>query len=189
MILLRRPSLPKIEAFLAAAKDGPFSYAPVGGTAGPTPPGYARTFLRAPLGRGDNTFRRAVEAMRRWEMFRLNWVQIHPPAPPVEPGSAVCVVGHHMGFYTLNAARVVYGIDEPRRFGFAYGTLEDHIERGEERFLIERTEDDTVEYELLSFSRPAHWLAWTGYPMARRVQRRFARESAAALRRSIEGSH
>jgi len=34
------------------------------------------------------------------------------------------------GVWFLNAARIVYVIDEPRRFSFAYGTLPGHAERG-----------------------------------------------------------
>ena len=55
----------------------------------------------------------------------------------------------------MNACRVVYVVDEPGRFGLAYGTLPGHVERGEERFLVERdSTDGSVWYDLLAFSRP-----------------------------------
>jgi uncharacterized protein (UPF0548 family) len=71
------------------------------------------------------------------------------------------------------------------RFGFAYGTLPGHAESGEERFLVEwdRT-GDAVRYDVLAFSRPRHPLARLGYPLTRRAQRRFARDSAAAMLRA-----
>ena len=75
-------------------------------------------------------------------------------------------------------------IDEaglPRRFGFAYGTLPSHVERGEERFLIEQDDAGQVWYEIAAFSRPRHWLARLGYPLVRRYQSKFRRESAAAM--------
>ena len=52
-----------------------------------------------------------------------------------------------LGMWTLNAARVVFVIDEPGRFGFAYGTLPRHVESGEERFLVERDAAGEVYYE------------------------------------------
>ena len=84
----------------------------------------------------------------------------------------------------LNACRIVYVRDEPRRFSFAYGTLPDHIESGEERFTLEWQEDDSVWYDILAFSRPNHFLARLGYPIVRRLQRRFARDSATAMKRA-----
>ena len=72
------------------------------------------------------------------------------------------------------------------RFGFAYGTLPGHAESGEERFLVEWDRaDDAVWYDILAFSRPRHPLARLGYPLTRRTQRRFARDSAAAIRQAV----
>jgi uncharacterized protein (UPF0548 family) len=88
----------------------------------------------------------------------------------------------------------VSGAGAPSRTGtsdvvrFAYGTLPGHAESGEERFLVEwdRT-TDAVHYDILAFSRPRHPLARLGYPLTRRVQRRFARDSATAMRRAVAG--
>ena len=72
------------------------------------------------------------------------------------------------------------------RFGFAYGTLDDHMETGEERFSVEfRREDDSVWYDLFAFSRPRHPLARVGRPISRMLQRRFARDSLAAMTRAV----
>ena len=71
-------------------------------------------------------------------------------------------------------------------FGFAYGTLPSHIERGEERFLVECDPvDGSVWYDILAFSQPRHVLAKLGYPYVRRMQKRFGRDSAAAMLRAI----
>jgi hypothetical protein len=73
------------------------------------------------------------------------------------------------------------------RFGFAYGTLADHPERGEERFVVEWHEwDDSVWYDLCAVSRPAHWLARLGYPYTRWEQARFRRLSAAAMQNAVQ---
>lgn len=56
----------------------------------------------------------------------------------------MAVVAGIFRVWSLNAARIVYVVDEPRRFGCAYETLPGHVERGEERFLIEITEGESV---------------------------------------------
>jgi uncharacterized protein (UPF0548 family) len=73
-----------------------------------------------------------------------------------------------------------------QRFGFAYGTLPGHAESGEERFTVAWHEaDGAVWYDILAFSRPQQLLARLGYPFARRLQKRFARGSAAAMQRAV----
>src|SRR5690606_5632777 len=104
----------------------------------------------------------------------------------IAAGAAIAVLVRTAGVWWLNASRVVYVVDEAdamrARFGFAYGTLPGHAETGEEQFLVEhdRTTDD-VWYSIVAFSRPRHALARMGYPVVRRLQKRFGRESAAAM--------
>jgi len=185
MLLLSRPSDAQIRAFLVRQQSAPHSYPDVGASAGVPPPGYAVDHNRIRLGEGAAAFKRAVEAVRRWEMFHLNWVWVHWPETPIEAGATVAITSQQLGFWTLNASRIVYTIDEDgpvRRFGFAYGTLPDHVESGEERFVVEwRREDDSVWYDLLAFSRPNHVLVTCGYRVGRALQRRFARDSLRAM--------
>lgn len=73
------------------------------------------------------------------------------------------------------------------RFGFAYGTLPCHLVAGEERFQIEWDKtDDTVWYEVLSFSKPQHWMAKVGYPVARWFQDQYHQETALAMQLAIQ---
>ncbi len=73
-----------------------------------------------------------------------------------------------------------------QRYGFAYGTLPDHAETGEERFLVEWDRaSGEVWYDILAFSRPHLLLTRLGYPYVRRVQKRFGRESAAAMLKAV----
>ena len=124
-------------------------------------------------------------------MFALPWVKLCGSHTPPRTGANVAVLARVAGLWLLNACRVVYEIDEEgpvERFGFAYGTLPAHAERGEERFLVEWChQDDSVWYDLLAFSRPNHALAWLGYPFARRLQKRFAAGSLAAMARAVGG--
>jgi uncharacterized protein (UPF0548 family) len=79
-------------------------------------------------------------------------------------------------------------IDEKNRFGFAYGTLPGHAECGEEIFMVERHEDDSVHYVIKAFSRPRLWLARLGYPIARAQQRKFVRDSKAAMQQWVKNA-
>ncbi len=112
---------------------------------------------------------------------------IHPPTTPLQPGYTVVMLARVFGLWWLNGARIVYVIDEVtplRRFGFAYGTLPDHVERGEERFCVEHHADDTVWYDILAFSRPRYWMTRLAYPLTRRMQKRFVEQSKAAMGRA-----
>ena len=130
--------------------------------------------------------------MRRWEMFNLGWVCVFQADAPIEVGTCAVVIVRHLGFYSLNAARIVYRIEEDgpvKRYGFAYGTLDEHAERGEERFLVEwNREDDSVWYDLFAFSQPRHPLARFGYPVSRMLQSRFARDSKRAMVAAVNRS-
>jgi uncharacterized protein (UPF0548 family) len=109
-------------------------------------------------------------------------VTIVPRGVAVDVGATVAIKAQTLGIWSLSASRVVYLIEESRRFGFAYGTLPDHVERGEERFLIEWNEDDSVWYDILAFSRPRHPLVKLGSPYARTLQKQFARDSLNRMR-------
>ena len=152
--------------------------------------GYFHDHRRTLLGSGEQTFRRARAALRRWEMFSVGWVQLISPDTPIECGRSVALLIRHFGFWSLNATRIVYVIEEDdsraRRFGFGYGTLTDHAESGEERFLIEWNKGtDQVWYDLSAFSRPKSLLAILGLPLARYLQHRFGHDSASAMQRAV----
>jgi uncharacterized protein (UPF0548 family) len=144
---------------------------------------------RIKLGDGARIFTAARAALERWEHFRLGWMETWPPETPTQAGQVVAVIAQLFGLWWLNACRIVYIVDEEgtvKRFGFAYGTLPQHAESGEERFTIEwHEQDDAVWYDILAFSCPQHLLARLGHPLARRVQKRFARDSAAAMLRAV----
>lgn len=185
MFLFRKPSDDAVWRFLSSQKDLPFSYEEVGASREGAPPGYAVDRYRVKLGEGSEAYERAKEALRAWRQFDLGWIRLLPPDAPIEVGTAVGVLARHYGFWSLNAARIIYLIEESggvERFGFGYGTLPGHGERGEERFSVEwHREDNTVHYDVFAFSRPKHPLAWLGYPFARVLQRRFAHDSKKAL--------
>ena len=71
-----------------------------------------------------------------WQHFDLGWVELHPPGAPVRPGTVVAVLIRHLGFWSLNGARIVSLKEGDHEFGFVYGTLANHAERGEELFTV-----------------------------------------------------
>lgn len=185
MFYLRRPTAAAIQAFLRQQARHDFTYQAIGATATTPPSGFVVDHTRVRLGMGEEVFLRAKLGLQGWKQFDLGWVTAFPDDTPLCPDKVLAVVARTLGVWSMNAARIVYVVDEPRRFGFAYGTLPGHVERGEERFLIERSEDGTVWYDILAFSQPRHLLTKLGYPFVRRLQKRFGRESAAAMVRCV----
>jgi len=188
MIFIRKPRPEEIRAYLSAQKDKPFSYADVGATKTQPPGGYTVDHNRVRLSEGPAAFERAVNAIREWKMFAMPWVQLCWPDTPIVEGATVAVLVRHLGFWSLNAARIIYVVDEDgadKRFGFAYGTLPDHAERGEERFTVEfQAKDQSVWYDVCAMSQP-NFLARLGYPFARHLQKRFARDSKNAMKNAV----
>ncbi len=180
-----KPSTQRLQAFLDAQAKLDFTYSAVGATAKVPPDGYAVDHTRIKLGEGIEAFGAAKAALERWQHFRLGWVETWPPDAPIQVGQPVAVMARLFGIWMVSACRIVYVINEDgpiKRFGFAYGTLPDHPESGEERFVVEWSQTDgSVWYDILAFSRPHQLLTRLGYPLVRRFQKRFARESAAAM--------
>jgi uncharacterized protein (UPF0548 family) len=189
MLSLRKPSAEWLRDFLAAQSRLDLTYSAVGATAAVPPAGYVVDRTRIKLGEGAKVFAAARAALERWEHFRLGWVETWPPETPIQTGQVVAVIARLFGLWWLNACRIVYIVDEEgpvQRFGFAYGTLPEHAESGEERFTVEwHEQDDAVWYDIVAFSRPQQLLARLGYPFTRRLQRRFARDSAAAMQKAV----
>lgn len=188
MWTLRRPGNVLVERFLASQREAPFSYASVGATRGTPPSGYTIDRNEAILGHGQVTYERAVSALESWRHFDIRWIDLVGGQNRPSPGLTVAILARWGGTWFLNACRVVYLVNETapsRRSGFAYGTLPDHAESGEELFTVDWQPDDSVWYRIMAFSRPNQVLSRLGYPLVRRLQKRFARESIAAMKRAI----
>jgi uncharacterized protein (UPF0548 family) len=190
MIYFTKPTEASLSTFLESQAALPYTYrAEFVGTTDtqteilPVPVGYDSDHNCVCLGSGEAVFRHACAQMRAWRTFPSPWTEIYPKNAPLVKGQVVVVLFHLFGLWWRSSARIVYVIDEERRFGFAYGTLPGHIERGEERFLIEWHPDDTVWYDLRSFSKPRLWFVQLGYPIVRRLQKRFVRDSHAAMQK------
>jgi uncharacterized protein (UPF0548 family) len=190
MFLARRPGRHVIDRFLRESEDLPLSYEPIGIVTTESS-GWDVDELTVAIGRGRADFARARAALCAWTPFDIGWVDTYPREAPLAVGTVVAVQIRHLGFWSLNGCRVLYTVGRPdagARFGFAYGTLTNHAESGEELFEIvmdPATED--VVYRIRAASRPRATLARIGQPIVRALQRRFRDHSAAAMRRATRG--
>lgn len=191
MFSLRRPDATNVQKLIAAQRDQPLTYRAVGITrAAEAPFLYLRDHRRVKLGHGAAVFTRAVDALRAWRQFPGGWAELAQPAGATAVGTLSVVLARFGPLKVANVTRIVYVLDEEigslRRWGYAFGTLPAHVARGEERFAIEwDRRDDSVWYDLLAVSRPSHPLAWLGFPALRLAQRRFGRESLAAMVQAV----
>jgi uncharacterized protein (UPF0548 family) len=191
MFCASKPTEQQIRATLARQQVREFSYPDVGSSRGELPRHYTVLHKRAHIGRGSATFERAMKAVSQWKMFDVPGIWLCWANVPIRAGSTVAIVIKHFGFWSLNCCRIVYVVDDEdgpvRRYGFAYGTLPEHAERGEERFTVEWDRaSDLVSYDILSFSRPGSLQTKLAGPVARWLQRRFVRDSVVAMTRAVQ---
>ena len=191
MFFATRPSRQAIDRFIKDSQALPLSYKQIGLAQG-SPVGYDIDETLVTIGRGDAAFERAKAALAAWRHYEFNWVEVSPAGASINPGSVVAVLVRHLGFWSLNGCRVLYGVGDRAvgpNFGFAYGTLTNHAEEGEEIFEVSlRPETHDVIYRIRAASRPRAALARVGYPIARVLQARFRKDSAQAMRRAVDQS-
>jgi uncharacterized protein (UPF0548 family) len=191
MFLTRRPSSDEIEQFLNRCRELPLSYQPVG-VAQRLPANFKIDEAQCALGNGIEVFERAKLALTQWRQFELGWVELFPRDASIEAGTVVAVVVNHLGFWSINGCRVVYALGQPgsdSKFGFAYGTLTNHAESGEEIFEVSIDAGSReVTYRIRAASKPRAALARIGYPFTRALQARFRRDSLAAMQRAVSSA-
>ncbi len=182
MLVLRRRSSVELATLLdLAIREGP-SYPEVGATGGAElPPGYRHDRYHIRIG-DPQDFERAVTALRHWAAHEGASVRIFPHDHPVSPGATILAVLSLGPAQIVAPCRIVCVTDEFDRFGFAYGTLPGHPERGEEAFFVERRSDGTF-FSITAFSRPAEPLARLAGPIGRAIQLAITRRFVIALAR------
>ncbi|NCG18183.1 MAG: DUF1990 family protein [Rhodobacterales bacterium] len=180
---LIKPSIASLGTVLEGDSLLPFSYEQVGGTRSGVPsPGWTTAEERRVIGHGEADFQAAVVALRRWVPFDLAWVFAVRSDVPLEPGEHFAFLSRTLGIWSVNVCRIVYTEDEQddqsARFGFAYGTLEMHAVRGEERFLVEWDKaTDEVFFGVRKFSQPASALLRVFGPVTRWLQDHFTNQA------------
>jgi len=129
-------------------------------------------------------FGRGCDAVRTWAVHRDAGLAVATDGP-IAVGTNVALSAPLPLGCVEATCRIVAVIDEPNRYGFAYGTLSVHPERGEEAFVVSCDDDGAVHFDVEAVSRPAHVLARLLPPAAKHLQDRAARRYLSAMERAV----
>lgn len=169
-IRLVRPSEHRLRRLLADAATDSLTYSPTGiSSAAQVPAGYRFDRYERRLGSGDAVWRRACAAIADWQVHRDAGLTVCSDGPLAAGANVAMSAPLPVGHVDV-VCRVVSVDDRPDCCGFAYGTLSNHPEQGEETFRVVRRDDDVV-FEVVAAWRPRHLLAKTFRPIASRLQR------------------
>jgi uncharacterized protein (UPF0548 family) len=189
---LGRPADATVGRALERARHSDFNYRHVGATktGRELPTDFVVDRYGCDLGSGAHAISVAKRAVENFVMYPVPWTRVVAPAG-IALGAVFGTLIRHLGFWSLNPCRIIDVVNESsesrKAFGFAFGTLEGHAERGEERFEVTwERESDVVRYDVVAFSRPAELLTRIGAPIARRYQLRFHRESCRQMRAAMD---
>ncbi|MFV0320605.1 MAG: DUF1990 family protein [Microbacterium sp.] len=101
--------------------------------------------------------------------------------PWVGPGTTVHLHGRVAGLKADGELRVIFVVEEPRRVGFALGTVGGSVVSGEESFMVDWLDNDEVWFAVRAFDAPVALL----YKVFRGLMRRRRRELATRYLRAI----
>lgn len=155
--------------------------------------GFLLNHAKVLVGSGPDTYEKGKNALQTWRHFGMDWAFVDPKTP-VQIGVKFCVCVKEFFPWIMMPLQVVYVNESTKAkkavasFSFGSGTLQGHLLAGEERFSIELDENNQVWYEILSFSKPAHFLSVVGYPYALLRQKYFAQQSTGAVRKHLSSS-
>lgn len=153
MIVVRGKHQEFLNELLRRASTEVTTYSELGQTRSDALPiGYTHDRVCLDVGEGPADWNRAQDAIRTWQAHRHAGLNITPAGAALEEGHTV-VVSRGVGPALIAApCRIVYVTSSDERFGFAYGTLPGHPERGEEAFHVLQRQDGTVAVEIVVFS-------------------------------------
>lgn len=178
VITLGNPAPGRLDDALAEAARHDVTYHHVGSTLDPASACHTRT-----IELGRNTFDVGVEGLKAWVCHRGIGADVHPEGAPIAVGTNVLVVLRVGPVRLLVPDRIVAVLNEPNRFGFAYGTLPGHPERGEEAFLLERHPDGRTTATIRVAARGDWPIARLAAPIVRLLQRAALNRYLTALQR------
>ncbi|XP_021841942.1 UPF0548 protein At2g17695 [Spinacia oleracea] len=152
--------------------------------------GFLLNHARVQIGSGQEIYEKGKNALQNWRHFQMNWTFVESTTP-IKSGVKFCVCVKEFLPWLMMPLQVVY-VNESKRsgktkasFSFGSGTLQAHLLAGEERFSVELDDNNQVWYEILSFSKPAHFLSFMGYPYVQLRQKYFAKKSTDAVLKHI----
>ncbi len=160
------------DRLLADAGAASFTYDHLGSTLDPAAWPDRRVRSRSlSLGHGRAVFEVAAARLSAWAPQRHLGALVLPERVAVEPGTTVLVVLRLGPVAIVVPDRVVGVIDEPRRYGWAYGTLPGHAEVGEEGFVVTIDGAGEVTATITLDAAPAPGLATVAAPLVTQFQR------------------
>jgi uncharacterized protein (UPF0548 family) len=125
----------------------------------------------------------ARDALQTWTVHRGSGLLLEADRP-LAAGEVVAMAAPlAIGFVEVTC-RIVKVLDEPDRFGFAYGTLPIHPERGEESFVVTRGAAGTT-FTIRAVSKPVHPLARVAPPVAHRLQEQATQRYLSAMAQAV----
>ena len=128
----------------------------------------------------------AYEALASWRVHEASGFGVHVSSNDVAVGTVLTLTTRVGPLRVVAPCRIVRVIDEERRRGFVYGTLPGHPVRGEEEFVVSRSDHGDVVATIAAVSQPASLLARLGSPVTRSRQRRIADDYLAAWARLVD---
>ena len=166
---LRRPSEVDLDRLLARCKDDGLTYAPIGcSLSESTPEHFTRRHWSTTFGSGD-AFALAVDALSHWRVQANSGLVVRSDGPMAVGTNVAMSAPLPLAGFVDVTCRVVAIVDEPDRYGFAYGTLSVHPERGEEAFVVTR-EEDSLRFDVTAVSSHANPVMRLAAPIADRLQ-------------------
>jgi uncharacterized protein (UPF0548 family) len=178
-----------LQRLLNGAEAEEVTYAEIGQTRQQAlPPGYRHQRRQVVVGHGPEVWARAREALATWQAHRHLGLGIYPADAPVTSGAVVLAIARVGPARLVLPCRVVYRTDEPRSFGFAYGTLPGHPERGEESFHVTWEDQGTVSFSVVAFSRPGDIATRLAGPIATLIQSAATSRCIAGVKAYVTGA-
>mmetsp|Transcript_33021 Transcript_33021/g.43466 ORF Transcript_33021/g.43466 Transcript_33021/m.43466 type:complete len:252 (-) Transcript_33021:401-1156(-) len=163
-----------------------------------TPKNCMLNHCRVKVGSGKTAYNRAIEALRTGEnVNRLKWAELVFQNKDVSKwkGTNVATQAFSYVAWSVNPCRVVYSHWNealPSKKGiyssYGYSTIQGHLLSGEESFQVEwDKEDDSVWYDMLSFSRGSGPLGTVIVPFVRPIQRKFFKQQIDIMKSICQG--
>lgn len=167
-VAVGRRSPGRLLTTLIRAERSELTYDHVGSTLEDRPP--ARVSRHTTSTDLDGSLDDAARTLRRWAPHEGIAALILPHLAPLVVGTTVLVVVSWGPFEVLAPDRIVATVDDEHRFGFAYGTLSGHPERGEELFLAEQVGPDRLRLSITIDAGPGTPIAHVASPLVHQLQ-------------------
>ncbi|NNN20893.1 MAG: DUF1990 domain-containing protein [Acidimicrobiales bacterium] len=149
--------------------------------------GYGSSHIRKSIQIGTNkrAFNKAVSALSSWDVHRGCGMKILSDNPVVSINSNVLIVAPIFLGHITALCRVTGLTKNDRHWGFKYCTLPHHVETGEEEFLLEMRNDETVWFTIEAHSKPSNTLVALLYPIPNLLQQRATNDYLKSMQRIL----